>query len=73
MNILDVMRRVLPVVAAMAMGSLSRQQGASLAGAAPGGLLGMLTPLVDQNRNGSVLDDVAGLAGRLFGGRGSGV
>jgi hypothetical protein len=67
-----ILKRMLPVVAAMAMGGLSRQ-GVSLAGAAPGGLLGMLTPLVDQNRDGSVLDDVAGLAGRLFGGRGSGV
>ena len=29
----------------------------------------MLTPLVDRNRDGSMLDDVLGQAGKLFGGR----
>jgi hypothetical protein len=36
---------------------------------AGGGLLGMLAPLVDQNRDGSMLDDVLGQAGKLFGSR----
>ena len=27
----------------------------------------MLTPLVDQNRNGSIIDEVGGMIGRMFG------
>ena len=29
----------------------------------------MLGPMLDQNRDGSVADDLLGLAGKLFGGR----
>jgi len=29
----------------------------------------MLRPFVDQNRDGSIVDDVLGQAGKLFGGR----
>jgi len=29
----------------------------------------MLTPLLDQNRDGSMVDDILGQAGKLFGGR----
>jgi len=32
-----------------------------------GGLLSMLTPLLDQNRDGSVVDDVMGMLGKLGG------
>jgi hypothetical protein len=67
----DVLKRLLPVAASLMMGSLAKQQlGApQAAGVAPGGLLGMLTPLVDQNRDGSMLDDIVGQAGKLFGSR----
>ena len=34
-----------------------------------GGILGMLTPLLDRNRDGSVVDDVLSHAGKLFGSR----
>jgi hypothetical protein len=68
------LKRMLPLVAAMAMGGLSQQSRAS--GAAAGGasssaagLMAMLTPVLDQNRDGSVLDDILGLAGRFLGGR----
>ena len=65
------------MAATLVMGSLARQQlgsagagvGASLGGARGGGLLDMLTPLLDQNRDGSMLDDILGQAGKLFGGR----
>ena len=68
----DVLKRLLPVAASLVMGSLAKQQ---LGAAQPagvtggGGLLGMLAPLVDQNRDGSMLDDVLGQAGKLFGSR----
>jgi hypothetical protein len=68
----DVLKRLLPVAASLMMGALAKQQlGAPQgAGVAPGGgLLGMLTPLVDRNRDGSMLDDIVGQAGKLFGSR----
>jgi hypothetical protein len=44
--------------------------GANLgAGAAGGGLLDMLTPMLDRDRDGSVVDDVAGMLGKFLGGR----
>lgn len=94
----DILKQMLPVVAAMVMGGLSRGSAppaapggmgglggntagglgglAGLAGAllgggrAPGasggqgagGLLDMLTPMLDRNRDGSALDDVLGMA-----------
>jgi hypothetical protein len=68
------LKRMLPLVAAMAMGGLSqgaRASGADAAGAsAPAsGLMAMLAPILDQNRDGSMVDDVLGLAGRLLGRR----
>src|SRR5262245_1190798 len=69
----DVLKSMLPVVAAMMMGTMSKHvasTGATQAGAAPTGdsLLGMLTPMLDSNRDGSIVDDVVGILGR-FGGR----
>ena len=71
----DILAKMLPVVAAMAMGSMAKRtggsaQGASLGAGLPGGdLLGMLTPMLDADRDGSVMDDVAGLLGKFMGGR----
>ena len=68
-----ILKRMLPLVAALAMGGLSRQTTAAGAGSgAPGGpasLMAMLSPLLDQNRDGSIADDVIGMAGRFFGQR----
>jgi hypothetical protein len=63
-----VLKSMLPVVAAMMMGAMSRQsQQTSPMQAAPGGdLLSMLTPMLDANRNGSGVDDIAGIIGRFF-------
>ncbi len=67
----DILKKMLPVVAGMVMGALSKQ-GPSL-GAAPreqaaagGGILDSLASLLDTNRDGSVADDVLGILGRLF-------
>ena len=70
-----VLKSMLPVVAAMMMGAMSKRLGQPAAAATsadvgmPGGLLGMLTPALDANRDGSMVDDVAGLVGRLLSGR----
>jgi len=72
----DVLKRMLPIVAAMVMGGLAKKAtasgaasmpqasgfGASAQPAAGGGLLDMLTPMLDQNKDGSALDDVLKMA-----------
>jgi hypothetical protein len=68
----DVMKRMLPLVATLVMGAMSRQAasgaGSSLAsGAGAGGLLEMLGGALDRNRDGSALDDILGSIGRTFG------
>ena len=64
------LKQMLPVVAAMAMGALSKQNSrGQMAAAAPqggGGILDMLTPMLDQNRDGSAADDVIGMVSRMF-------
>jgi hypothetical protein len=66
-----VLKSMLPVVAAMAMGAMSKRMAASstaATGARPAGdLLGMLTPMLDSNRDGSIVDDVMGMLGRMTG------
>ena len=64
----DVLKRMLPLVATMAMGALSkRSAGAQSAGApAQAGILGMLSPLLDSNRDGSIADDVMGMFGKFL-------
>jgi hypothetical protein len=76
----DILKRMLPVAAALVMGALARRQfgGASAqAGMVPspgaephgGGLLDMLTPMLDANRDGTMVDDVIGMIGKAMGGR----
>ena len=63
----DVLKKLLPMAATLVMGSLAKQQG-GVAAAVPGaGVLSMLTPLLDRDRDGSMIDDVLGQAGKLFG------
>lgn len=63
----DVLKKLLPIAATLVMGSLAKQQG-GIAAAVPGaGVLSMLTPLLDRDRDGSMIDDVLGQAGKLFG------
>ena len=63
----DVLKRMLPLVATLMMGTLARQQAppVSARAAAPGGagLLGVLGATLDQNRDGSIVDDVTRLLG----------
>jgi len=67
-----VLKSMLPIVAAMMMGTMSKataQPAVGTTGARPGGdaLLSMLTPMLDSNRNGTMVDDVIGMLGRLTG------
>lgn len=67
----DILKQMLPVVATMLMGSLSKQtqRGTAVAAGASGGpasFLSMLTPMLDQNNDGSAADDVLRMIGGLF-------
>ena len=65
----SVLKSMLPVVAAMVMGTMSKQvarpSGAQTGVPAAESLLGMLTPMLDSNRDGSIVDDVVGMIGRF--------
>jgi len=73
----SVLKQMLPAIATLAMGALSRQAASPAAAAAGvsglaggssagGGILGMLTPLLDRNQDGSIMDDILGSASKLF-------
>ncbi|MEZ5395683.1 MAG: DUF937 domain-containing protein [Bryobacterales bacterium] len=68
----DLLKKMLPVVATMAMGALAKntaQKGiqTSNAAAMPGGdLMSLLGPMLDADGDGSVADDLLGLAGKFF-------
>lgn len=66
----SILKQALPLVAALMMGAMARQgTGGSMAGApglpGGGGLMSMLTPMLDSNRDGSIVDDVMGMLGKL--------
>jgi len=71
----DILKQMLPVVAAMVMGTMSQRANAApspagLGAGLPGGdLMGMLAPMLDADRDGSVMDDVAGMLGKFLGSR----
>lgn len=68
-----ILKQMLPLVATMVMGGLARNANASdSADVAPnkaGGIMAMLSPLLDRNRDGSMIDDVLGMAGSFLGRR----
>jgi len=53
----DILKQMLPVVATMVMSGMSKQQNSS-----QGGMFGML----DSNNDGSIADDVLGLAAKFL-------
>lgn len=67
-----ILRKMLPLVAAIAMGALAKRSqapGGAPAGTQPagGGIGAMLEPLLDRDRDGSMVDDVTGMLGGLLG------
>lgn len=60
----SVIKKMLPLVAAMAMGALSKQTNSGRRLQDDGG--GLLGSLLDSNQDGQVLDDVINLAKKLF-------
>jgi hypothetical protein len=65
----DLLKKMLPVVATMVMGSLSKQTssaGLQARAGSGGGLLDALTPMLDADGDGSVADDVFNLAKGFF-------
>jgi hypothetical protein len=64
----DLMKQMLPLAAALVMGALSRQTSAAGVSAQSSGLLGSLESMLDQNRDGSMVDDVVGMMGKFLGG-----
>ena len=101
----DIIKKMLPMVAALAMGAMSKRANQSSAAGtsgdllqdamggvlggtgglgnilgetseqamapvkAGGGILDMLAPMLDSNKNGSMADDVIGMLGKMMGGR----
>jgi hypothetical protein len=68
----DVMKQMLPLAAAMMMGAFSKQSSSASSMAAGAqsssdGIAAMLSPLVDKNRDGSIVDDVTSMIGRFTG------
>jgi len=64
----DVLKRMLPLAATLMMGAFSKQSGdasttAAARGGTGGGIAAMLTPFLDQNRDGSIVDDVTSMIG----------
>jgi hypothetical protein len=67
----DVLKKLLPIAATLVMASLAKQNIGQPTNRTAGGgdLFSMLTPMLDQNRDGSVVDDILGSVGKMFGGR----
>jgi hypothetical protein len=70
-----ILKQMLPIVASLAMGALSKQNAQhNLSGVmqnqGQSGVMGLLSGFLDQNNDGSMLDDILkGVAGRMLGGR----
>jgi hypothetical protein len=65
----DVLKRLLPLVATMVMGALSKQSAPARTEARSGtggDLFGMLAPMLDADADGSVADDLLGMAGKFL-------
>ncbi|MDJ0739063.1 MAG: DUF937 domain-containing protein [Gammaproteobacteria bacterium] len=65
-----VLKKMLPLLASAAMGAMAKQGFASapnqLAGDQGGGLGSLLAGFLDADKDGSILDDVIGMAGRFM-------
>jgi len=67
----DVLKQLLPLAATLMMGAFAKQSAGAPSfqagiGGSGGGIAAMLTPLLDQNRDGSIVDDVTSMIGRFI-------
>jgi hypothetical protein len=65
----DILKKMLPLVATLAMGALSRQTASvqqTPGASATDGLSSILGQFLDSNRDGSIVDDVLGMASMFF-------
>lgn len=67
----DVLKRLLPLAATLMMASFAKQSGRATSlpgglGGSGGGIAAMLTPLLDRNRDGSIVDDVTSMIGKFM-------
>ncbi len=60
----DIIKQILPLVASLAMGALSKQTAGSPASGNQ--ITDMLGSMLDRNKDGSALDDLMGMAGSFF-------
>ena len=64
----DALKRLLPLAASLMMGAFAKQTGnaaSTTASRSGGGIAAMLTPLLDHNRDGSIVDDLSSMIGRF--------
>jgi hypothetical protein len=67
----SVLKKMLPMLASVAMGAMAEQgfgggSASQVAGDQSSGLGGMLAGFLDADKDGSILDDVLGMAGKLM-------
>ena len=62
----DILKRLLPLAATLMMGAFALQSGRNSPAATGAGIVAMLTPLLDQDRDGSIVDDVTSMIGRFM-------
>jgi hypothetical protein len=64
----EILKQLLPLAATLMMGALAKRHSANSSIPAGvgrgGGLMDMLTPMLDQNHNGSIIDDMIGRLAR---------
>ena len=68
---IGLLKKMLPMIATMAMGALSKQSASQGMTNAPGGgqssgAMDMLSSFLDADKDGSALDDLLGMAGKFF-------
>jgi hypothetical protein len=64
-----ILKKMLPLVAALVMGGLARRSKTAGGAAGRGGLGSVLGSLLDRDRDGSVMDDIGGMLGGAMGGK----
>lgn len=62
-----IIKQMLPMVASLAMGAVGKQQQAAPQASSSGGLGDLLGNMIDADKDGSAVDDLLGMAGKLFG------